>query len=286
MKHCLIALLKYNTPLKLLLIVLAVAVLILLIFACDNRLYVRKYTLSSDKISSNVRIALITDLHSSKYGEKQSELLSAIEAQSPDLVLLGGDLFDHTLSDENSKNFLSGISGKYPCYYVTGNHEYYSDAEYFREKMSILESYGVKILSGEYETVSVNGESINICGVDDPIANVDVTKSFVEQLEIVNTASQNGFYTVLLSHRPEYFETYTTYDFDLVLSGHAHGGQWRIPFVLNGVFAPNQGLFPKYAGGQYDSETLTMIVSRGLSLKYVLIPRIFNRPELVIIDIG
>ena len=285
MKYNLVSLIKYNMPLKLLLLVLVVAVLVFLIFACDNRLFIRKYEIESKKISSNIRIALVTDLHSSKYGQNQSELLESIEVQSPDFVFIVGDLFDHTLADENSVKFLSGISGKYPCYYVTGNHEYYSDASYFREKMAVLESYGVKILSGEYETVYVNGEYINICGVDDPGANVDVSLTFSEQLDDVNTVVQNGFYTILLSHRPECFETYNTYAFDLVLSGHAHGGQWRIPYILNGLFAPNQGIFPKYAGGRYDGENLTMIVSRGLSLKYKLIPRIFNRPELVIIDI-
>ncbi len=277
---------KFNIGFKLLLLILIAVLLFAIVMFLGNRLIVRKYSVDSENISSNVRIALITDLHSSRYGKNQSELLSEIELQAPDLVFIVGDLFDHEVSDKNAIEFLNGISGKYPCYYVTGNHEYYSDAEYFREKISILESCGVKILSGEYETVSVNGEFINVCGVDDPLANVDVKKSFSEQLETVNEASQNGFYTVLLSHRPEYFEKYATYDFDLVLSGHAHGGQWRIPFVLNGVLAPNQGLFPKYAGGRYDRESLTMIVSRGLSRKYLLVPRIFNRPELVIIDIN
>lgn len=90
---------------------------------------------------------------------------------------------------------------------------------------------------------------------------------------------------MLLSHRPELFETYQKYGFDLVLSGHAHGGQWRIPGVLNGLFAPDQGLFPEYAGGRYDYAEGTMIVSRGLARESTPVPRIFNRPEVVIVDI-
>ncbi len=280
-----LGIIKSNNSLKLFLIILAVCLLILLIIALDSRLYVRKYIIDSEKISAKIRIALVSDLHSSKYGENQSELLSAIDENAPDMVVLVGDIFDHVLSDKNSKDFLAGISEKYPCYYVTGNHEYYSDSEYFREKMSVIEGYGIKRLSGEYETVSIKGETFNICGVDDPVANVDVSLPFSEQLQKVNSAAQNGRYTVLLSHRPEYFETYGKYDFDLVLCGHAHGGQWRIPYILNGVFAPDQGLFPKYAGGEYKKDSMTMIVSRGLSLKHYLVPRIFNRPELVIIDI-
>ncbi len=98
-------------------------------------------------------------------------------------------------------------------------------------------------------------------------------------------ADKNDYYTVLLSHRPEFFELYTEYNFDLVLSGHAHGGQWRIPYILNGLYAPNQGVFPKYAGGEYTENNTTMIVSRGLARESTLLPRFYNRPELVIIDL-
>ena len=97
--------------------------------------------------------------------------------------------------------------------------------------------------------------------------------------------TENGNYTILLSHRPELFEHYVSRGFDLVLCGHAHGGQWRIPRILNGLYAPNQGLFPQYAGGQYDSDATTMIVSRGLARESTRLPRIFNRPELVLVEI-
>ena len=97
--------------------------------------------------------------------------------------------------------------------------------------------------------------------------------------------TDTGAYTILLAHRPEYYETYCNYSFDLVLCGHAHGGQWRIPYLINGLYAPNQGIFPKYAGGRYDGDKTTMIVSRGLDIETTWVPRIFNRPELVIIDL-
>ena len=95
-------------------------------------------------------------------------------------------------------------------------------------------------------------------------------------------AAENGAYTILLSHRPEYFVLYEDRDFDLVLCGHAHGGQWRIPGILNGLYAPHQGLFPQYAGGRHDGEDITMIVSRGLGTHSVNI-RLNNKPELVVI---
>ena len=92
-------------------------------------------------------------------------------------------------------------------------------------------------------------------------------------------------FTLLLAHRPEFFDVYTQYDFDLVLSGHAHGGQWRIPGLINGLFSPNQGWFPKYAGGRYGEDGTIMIVSRGLANNVGAIPRIFNPPELVVVEI-
>ena len=107
--------------------------------------------------------------------------------------------------------------------------------------------------------------------------------AYINGIEL-DEADENVF-TILLSHRPEYCKTYMKYTFDLVLCGHAHGGQWRIPGILNGLYAPHQGIVPKYAGGRYDSEDMTMIVSRGLAKETTRIPRIFNRPELVVIDV-
>jgi len=92
-------------------------------------------------------------------------------------------------------------------------------------------------------------------------------------------------FTLLLSHRPERIEDYLGYPFDLILSGHAHGGQWRLPGIVNGLYAPNQGLFPKYAGGRYDFEDTAFLVSRGLARESTKIPRVFNRPELVVVDL-
>ena len=107
-----------------------------------------------------------------------------------------------------------------------------------------------------------------------------------EQLKMAEEMVNKEYYTILLSHRPEWIETYQKYAFDLVLCGHAHGGQWRTPFLLNGLYAPHQGLFPKYAGGRYDYATGTMIVSRGLARESTPVPRIFNRPELVVVELN
>ena len=270
----------------------AVAAALLLAAALDHRMTVRRYDLDAARITQPIRIALVTDLHSCYYGKEQTDLISAIDAQSPDLILLGGDIFDDEVDDANTERFLAGIGGRYPCYYVTGNHEYWSGAEAFAGKMAILEKYGVTILSGDCKTIQVNGESINLCGVNDPDSYMiranpaqDAQTTFDEQLDRVEALAQNDAFTVLLCHRPEFFESYCSRSFDLVLCGHAHGGQWRIPWLLNGLYAPNQGLFPQYAGGQYERSGTTMIVSRGLARESTRIPRIFNRPELVIVTV-
>lgn len=262
------------------------ALLLLCVLAFDSRLLVRSYEVNAEEISSPVRIALVTDLHSCRYGEGQAELIEAVKSLNPDLVLLGGDIFDDVLPDANTELFIAGIAGKYPCYYVTGNHEHWSGKEAFAVKMDILRRHGVKILSEECETVSINGNRINICGVDDPDAHAgNRQEALLVQLDAVKRLSANGCYTILLSHRPEYFDAYAERGFDLALCGHAHGGQWRLPLLLNGLYAPDQGLFPAYAGGRYVQGDTTMIVSRGLARESTRLPRIFNRPELVLVEL-
>lgn len=269
----------------------------LLLAGLDCRLLLRKYTIDTPAVTAPVRIALVTDLHSCRYGQNQTQLIQSLQSQNPDIVLLGGDIFDDLKEHTNARHFLSGIAGQYPCYYVTGNHEYRCEPEAFGEIFQILEENQIKILSGTWDTLTVKGQTLNICGVDDPSAHAAVNlvayavgdtqtpPAFTAQLDAVSKAGDNGAYTILLSHRPEYFEDYAARGFDLVLCGHAHGGQWRIPLLLNGLYAPNQGLFPEYAGGLFRQAATTMIVSRGLARETTMVPRIFNRPELVVIDL-
>lgn len=273
---------KRKTIIKWLIII---AFILFFLIGLYNKLCIKKYVVESDQIENRIRIALISDLHSCQYGEKQKELIEAVDAQHPDILLMTGDIFDDEIADTNTEYFLQGVSEKYPCYYVTGNHEYWSGSTRFCKKMDLLEQYHVNILSGTLETISLQEETINLCGIDDPdIYFINSNANFEEQLSQVKKASQNGYYTILLSHRPEYFDLYAS-SFDLVLCGHAHGGQWRIPGLLNGLYAPDQGLFPRYAGGDYQSGKTTMIVSRGLARESTRIPRFYNRPELVIVDL-
>ncbi|MEL7656599.1 MAG: metallophosphoesterase, partial [Bacillota bacterium] len=169
---------------------------------------------------------------------------------------------------------------KYPCYYVSGNHEFWSMKIDAIKQM--ITGCGITIREGQSDPVTINEQLINICGVDD----AEIGESnFIQQIENAGGQTDPDLYTIFIAHRPEYIDTYLQYDFNLILSGHAHGGQWRIPGILNGLLAPNQGFFPKYAGGLYEFSDKTFIVSRGLAKESTRIPRIFNPPELVIIDI-
>lgn len=251
---------------------------VLLAAAFDVRLRVVRYEIVSDKVTAPVRLAVVSDLHSCAYGEGQWTLLDAVAAQEPDAVLMTGDIVDDEMPEENAWTAVAGLAEDYPCFYVTGNHEWWiADTERVLRRM---EDLGVAVLQGERASLVVHGQSIAICGIDDPDSgNSD------EQLAEVGEAVTEDAFTVLLAHRPERIVSYLTYPFDLVLSGHAHGGQWRIPGLLNGLYAPHQGLFPVYAGGRYDFDGAAFIVSRGLARESTGVPRIFNRPELVIVNI-
>lgn len=237
---------------------------------------VRRYELDRDRITVPVNIMLISDLHSCWYGQNQRELMAAIDAENPDLIALAGDIFDDENSDEGAIALLSQIGAKYPCYYVIGNHEVYTGEA---DKLKALAAQtGVTVLSGETAYIDIKGQRISISGVDDPNVGRERWEYQLEQTD----AQRDGF-SLLISHRPEFAEQYGNSGFDLVLCGHAHGGQWRIPGILNGLYAPGQGFFPKYAGGEYKLENSTMIVGRGLERNFI--PRYFNPPELVVITV-
>lgn len=233
------------------------------------------------KIDSPVRFALVTDLHSCYYGKDQSQLIRMIDKEKPDAILLSGDIFDDRLGQKNARIFIEGVADRYPCFYVTGNHEFWSKKE--DEVKEFLASKGVTVLEGNARNISINGNDIDICGVDDPTYMTE--SEWEERLDRADKESNSGNYRILLSYRPEKVEVYEKYNFDLILCGHAHGGQWRIPFTKRGVAAPNQGLLPAYVDGLYDLDNGSeMIVSRGLARERMPYPRFFNHPEVVIIE--
>ena len=264
---------------KVVILVVIAVFIVLLVTAFYKGLTVTKYSIETNKVSEPIRVVLLTDLHSCYYGKDQKELLSKIEEQHPDIVLMVGDIADDVTPINGTVDLLKGMADKYLCFYTTGNHEFWS-----REVESIknvFREYGVHVLEGESVTVGIKGQSINICGVDDPDVGEPI---FQKQLENAFESINKDLYTILMFHRPERFEAVSVNDCDLILSGHAHGGQWRIPFILDGLYAPDQGFFPKYTSGIYSMNGVDMLVSRGLH-DAQRVPRIYNPPEIVVIDI-
>ncbi len=260
--------------------VLAILVALALI-ALDERLTLRTYTVASPKLTAEVRLAVVTDFHSS---DNADDVVAMVASCAPDAVLLVGDMFDDDIANRPTERTLSlmrQLSAQYPCYYVSGNHEAWTgemDALYQQ-----TEEAGVTVLRMSSGVLTVRGQRIALCGIPDPYEMVfsgapDTEEQIRQALEDVDSAD----FTVLLAHRPELLAKYAQFPVDLVVSGHAHGGQVRIPGVLNGLYAPNQGWFPKLAGGAYTQDGTTLIVSRGLAVRTRL-PRIFNRPEVVLV---
>lgn len=260
--------------------VLAILVALALI-ALDVRLILRTYTVASPKLTAEVRLAVVTDFHSS---DNADDVAAMVASCAPDAVLLVGDMFDDDTQNRPTERTLSlmrQLSAQYPCYYVSGNHEAWTgemDALYQQTADA-----GVTVLRMSSGVLTVRGQRIALCGIPDPYEMVfsgapDTEEQLRQAMENVDSAD----FTVLLAHRPELLAKYAQFPLDLVVSGHAHGGQVRIPGVLNGLYAPNQGWFPKLAGGAYTQDGTTLIVSRGLAVRTRL-PRIFNRPEVVLV---
>lgn len=231
------------------------------------------------------RIAQVSDFHNAKFGRENEKLLSMLRSARPDVILLTGDLIDcRNLDIPVALSFVREAVEIAPCYYATGNHE--SRIEEFPQLQEGLESAGVTVLRNEATVLERKGDRITLLGVDDPAFVVDyitgdcrpvMTEALTELM-----AEEEG-YTILMSHRPEWFSLYRDFGVDLTFSGHAHGGQFRLPFI-GGVIAPNQGFFPKYDAGMFTENDCTMIVSRGLGASIIPL-RINNRPELVVAEL-
>lgn len=246
-----------------------------------------RYELESGKLTDSVKIVFVSDLHSCQYGGKdQSTLMQAIDAEEPDIVLFGGDVVDNWGDLEDACTLMKKVSAKYPCAYTPGNHELMrSDLSSVYEM--VTEKAGVPLLLGRDSLDTVlNGQEISVYGV------IDAWEYGVKGTQLDNVREKLGTerFNILLAHQPEQIDDYLADggDFDLVLSGHAHGGQWRLPGILEqGLFAPDQGLFPKRTSGAFTEGGTVQIVSRGLARpkRMIFVPRIFNHPELTVITL-
>jgi len=267
---------------------MALVMLIIWIAWGNKTLELNSYTISSDRLPDafyGFRIAQVSDLHNAEMGKDNEKLISMLVDAEPDIIVITGDMIDsRNTKVDVALSFAEQAVKVAPCYYVTGNHEARVN-EYSDLKDGLLE-LGVIVLEDARTEIELSGETITLIGVDDPSFKTDylfgddetVMKGKLDEL-----TSEDDGYTVLLSHRPELFDIYVESDVDLVFSGHAHGGQFRLPFI-GGVAAPNQGLFPKYDAGIYTEGKTDMVVSRGVGNS--IIPfRVNNRPEVILIEL-
>lgn len=231
------------------------------------------------------RIAQVSDLHNAEFGENNEKLLAALRDVKPDIILLTGDLIDcRNLKIPVAVSFTREAGKIAPCYFVAGNHE--ARIPEFPEMQKALADVGVTVLRNEKTTLTRNGDTVTLMGVDDPSFQVDYITGDCRPVMTQALAAlmeEKQEFTILLSHRPELVSVYRDFSVDLTFSGHAHGGQFRLPFV-GGIIAPNQGLFPEYDAGVFTGGGCTMVVSRGLGPSIVPL-RMGNRPELVVAEL-
>jgi len=259
--------------------IVVIIVIVFFLYTENNWITITEETVASEKIPKSFngyKILQISDLHGKSFEEK---LVEKIKDVGPDLIVITGDAIDsRRYSDRNCLDLIEQIVSLAPIYYVTGNHEARL------EKFSIFESKliraGVNVLRDESDFITIDGSQIKIIGMDDPAFSGNAY--FEETLSELSTENKDQF-SVVLSHRPEIMTVYTEQNIDLVFSGHAHGGQVRLPFI-GGIAAPNQGFFPKYTSGLYQINQTVMVVSRGLG-NSIFPQRLFNRPELVVITL-
>lgn len=237
-----------------------------------------EYQIKSNKIPDafqGFRIAQISDLHNAEMGEKNAKLLKLLANAEPDIIVITGDLIDSYHTDvEVSLQFVEKAVEIAPCYYVTGNHEARLSKEVYLHFEEKLESYGVEILHDEVISLERDGEYISLGGIDD--------SAFASSNHVEELFTKDDF-EILLSHRPEKFQEYVESGVDLVFSGHAHGGQFRLPFI-GGLVAPNQGIFPEYDAGLFSEDGTNMVVSRGIGNSIIPV-RMNNRPEVVVVEL-
>lgn len=267
-------------------IILALLIIGCIIFSIwqNNSIVISKFDYNSFIISeefNNFKIVHISDLHNKVFGKEQDKLIEKVEALEPDIIVITGDLIDRRRYNlEKSMYFINSAVEIAPVYYVSGNHEAWSGR--FPEIEERLIESGVKIIDDSETEIRRGNSSIKLLGLSDPdfltsdyIDGTDTSKLEENLIRL----SEGEEFKILLSHRPELFELYSDNNIDMIFSGHAHGGQIRLPFI-GGLIAPDQGLFPKYTAGRYTSNTSTMYVSRGLGNSLFPV-RVFNRPEII-----
>lgn len=275
-------------------VTLSIVIVIILFCNFQNKhLETTHYTYAAEQLGADLegyRIVQISDLHNAKFGKNNQKLVDRIRECEPDMIVLTGDLVDsnHTNVDR-AVQFVNEIVKICPVYYVTGNHEYWLEASEYDELMSGLADAGVVIMDNQVVEISRGDAKFRLVGLDDRSLSDGTLGTLLndqagqKEETADNENSGEKELTVVLAHEPQYLARYASAGVDLVLSGHAHGGQFRLPFV-GGIVAPDQGFLPEYTAGEYYMNGTEMIVSRGLGNSVIPV-RLFNYPEIVCVEL-
>ena len=263
---------------------LALMALALLLYQGNTELECNTYTVASQRLPDafdGYRIALVSDLHNTQTGSLTEDLLDMLRQAEPDMIAITGDLIDYyQTKPQISLAFVAEAVKIAPCYFVSGNHEArYSGYGTFRSE---LENLGVQVLADTRLFLEKDGDSVLLIGIEDTYP-VDLEENAVLDGKLQWLVREADPYTVVLSHRPVTVEVFASHGVDLVLSGHMHGGQFRLPFI-GGIYTPSTGFFPEYDAGLYTKGETYLIVSRGIG-NSIFPLRVNNPPELIIVQL-
>ncbi len=252
--------------------------LILIYIVLDKRVKKINIEIYTKHCTEDYRFVVIADFH----GGRPEEIIGKLLDEELDGSFIVGDFIDERRRLDGCDFLLEGLQKHGPIYYVSGNHEHKHPKMKYREIKKFLVDRDVVVLDNDFEIY----EELNIIGFQDKVAYHQDQRDEKEKKNIKEAfkALPENKLNIVLMHRPEHAQLFDDYPVAVMISGHAHGGQVRFPGLLNGLYAPQQGFFPKRAGGQYDMPRGIHIVSRGLA-KFFWLPRIFNRPELIILSI-
>ena len=284
---------KRPTSLKVIILITLMITLSIFFYWQNNALMITEIKFSNPNVTESFegfKIVQISDLHNKDFGDEPNKLIKKMQALTPDIIVITGDLIDSRHTNINTAiKFVEAAQELAPVYFVSGNHE--SNSGKYEELCEKLVSAGAVILDNKSVMITHNDGSIRLTGLIDPAFLYDRGGYTEEQAlsvmqNILQTMIKNDIdvFDILLSHRPELIDLYADAGADLVFTGHAHGGQFRLPFIDGGLIAPNQGLFPKYTSGIYRNKDTAMIVSRGVGNSIIPI-RIFNRPEIIVVTL-
>ena len=262
-------------------LVILVSVLIIDLYRSNNCLKVSTHSLDSEKVSSSVRVGVISDLHGKVFGEDNDVLFEKLKAQNPQIILVVGDMISNDQTADEDINalsvFLNTLCDIAPVYYSVGNHERFNPR--YENIYEVIDSSEAVLLSDEYT-------DLNVAGINIRLGGITYYRFWDEESDVfLETFCNTENFKLLMCHHPEFYQWgIKNYDIDLTVSGHTHGGMVKLP-ILGPLYAPEQGWFPEFGAGLYNEENGSIAVTTGLASSPSYLPRVFNRPEIMIIDL-